>query len=343
MLVNFYVDPGNIYYREMKIRQKEVDLVATFKRSDMGIYYNGNERFLKTVLAKNSSSVDCFAIGSSRIMQFSSIRSLNIRKQCKHLLNLAVSGASFEDIFIFLDIIQNLKLDSHPKIIIGIDPWTLKFSMDVRYLTYKGHFDNFILQNGLSSTKRAGEQNQYNKILNLINLEYTSLSIKRIFASKESPRQEDALYSSVVSKSDPNHFKDAITLPDGSHLYSAEYIENNTTSEEYRQSPDYKLNGEVVDPAAVSLFFEAIEVLKNDYKIILLLTPYHHSAFSTENLKYQKYFNQVEETVRSFGQKLNIKILGSFNPKSVGCQADEFYDFMHPKSSCINRIFEENE
>jgi hypothetical protein len=32
-------------------------------------------------------------------------------------------------------------------------------------------------------------------------------------------------------------------------------------------------------------------------------------------------------------------IIGSYNPRKVGCQKDEFSDFIHANASCLNKIF----
>ena len=37
-----------------------------------------------------------------------------------------------------------------------------------------------------------------------------------------------------------------------------------------------------------------------------------------------------------------IQIIGSYNSRKFGCSGEEFFDGMHPKSSCLSKLFTNN-
>jgi hypothetical protein len=51
-------------------------------------------------------------------------------------------------------------------------------------------------------------------------------------------------------------------------------------------------------------------------------------------------FVTIENKFREFALKHNIQIIGSYDASNIGSQADEFYDGMHPKAKCMNRLFQ---
>ena len=81
-LVNYYVDPGNIYSSSKKYynkKQPSREFVKQLIKSDNGILFNNdiwNMRDIKKELAKAPTTADCAILGSSRVMQISSARPL---------------------------------------------------------------------------------------------------------------------------------------------------------------------------------------------------------------------------------------------------------------------------
>jgi hypothetical protein len=47
---------------------------------------------------------------------------------------------------------------------------------------------------------------------------------------------------------------------------------------------------------------------------------------------------ETEAAFRKLAKDLQVEILGSYNPKTAGCNSSEFYDGMHPKESCMRKI-----
>ena len=57
--------------------------------------------------------------------------------------------------------------------------------------------------------------------------------------------------------------------------------------------------------------------------------------------KEKKSFIKIENKFRGLANKLNIQIIGSYDPVKVGCTNIDFYDGMHPKNECMKRILSE--
>ncbi len=53
--------------------------------------------------------------------------------------------------------------------------------------------------------------------------------------------------------------------------------------------------------------------------------------------KNQKFL-EIEEEYRRLSKKIGITLLGSYDPQRVGCNANEFYDGMHPKAGCMKKV-----
>ena len=53
-------------------------------------------------------------------------------------------------------------------------------------------------------------------------------------------------------------------------------------------------------------------------------------------------FLELESWYRDFAVENEIQIVGSYNGGLVGCNGDEFYDEMHPKNSCMIKLFSNN-
>ena len=49
-------------------------------------------------------------------------------------------------------------------------------------------------------------------------------------------------------------------------------------------------------------------------------------------------FLELESWFREFANENEIQIIGSYDGGRVGCSGDEFYDGMHPKSSCMVKL-----
>ena len=68
-----------------------------------------------------------------------------------------------------------------------------------------------------------------------------------------------------------------------------------------------------------------------------MLSPYHQLSYDL-TIKAKPYYLELENKFRQLSEETNIQIVGSYNPLLAKCSHDEFYDFMHPKDSCMKKI-----
>ncbi len=341
--INFIVDLEEIYLGKILGKIKSSEFSNKLFNSKYGIVADGwNERLIKTTLAKESGNFDCIVLGSSRIMQISSIRNTgNIKNQCNSLLNLGVSGGNIEDISIFSYIVLN-NITFPKKVFIAVDPWTLKFNMDARYGAYKEYYNKM---NTLLKESKAGNDMFYiNKLAkNLFNREYLQRNIKELSKNVEKNTIINLFKRDIIYPKNQFSYqlgyKNAVTLSDASHVYSKEKIL------EFKNQPikigggSYKISGRAYDNLTLQYLEKIIQVYqKNGVEVNFILVPYHPNVFKKGDTKVVKNFKIVESVIKKFEQKNNLRVYGSFFFYNLGCKNKEFLDFMHPTNECLNRI-----
>ena len=130
-----------------------------------------------------------------------------------------------------------------------------------------------------------------------------------------------------------------ITLPDGSLIYSAEYIASSRLAKIPVGGAVYKTDGLINELGAIDLYRLLIMWVKGHrVKPVLMMTPYHPNVWKLETSSNVKAMLQTEKIVRRMGIELNVPVYGSFQPDVVGCAPEEFYDFMHPMASCMVKV-----
>ncbi len=335
--VNYVVDPGYVYLKKYTGDTPE-NFAKELLKSENGLIATGwNERQIKAALAKHSGKYNCVVLGSSHIMQISQIRNTgNINQQCSSLLNLGVSGAGLEDIAIFTNII--LDNTNKPKnIYIDIVPWTFKFNMDTRYKENQQELTKLI--NKINQKKDYVNYEDYSLDLlkNLFNFEYFITSLKSI----DTIFDRTSIQKPTTSFTYEDGYTEPLKLSDGSHLYDAKSILK--WKDEIKTikigGGEYNIKGEIFEHNAINFFQSIIKLYSsNNIKVNFILTPYHENVFANGETKHVMHLKKIEEIARNFALKNDIKIYGSFNPKRIGCKKEEFLDFMHASTDCLNKI-----
>lgn len=330
--INFFVDPSRIYHETKEDGDDSPSsFVSRLGKSKYGLSFsdnNWNERDIKLALARQAESVDCAVIGSSRVMQISSLREgFPLADMCNSIINLGVSGGTLEDyLALSYELIMNEK--SPAVIIFGVDPWSLDFNRDIRWRRYE---DNYNAMNKILSKEVGNASNfYYEQMTNLINPDYFLRSLGELGRDKinivESPRfdYEKGLDSPVL-------------LPDGSLVYSKQFLEKTQFSEKEKSSK-YKIkNGTQVTEDAFAVFGELIkELQKRGKRVVVLLIPYHPLAYK-DNVMGEA-LSEVSQRLSRMAGEFGVQMKGSYNPADVECIANEFFDDMHPKGSCLERL-----
>ena len=337
---NLIIDPGEIYLKKIINDYNTSKYVDILENSKYGlIQENWNERSVKISLAQRTKKSDCIVIGSSHVLQISSVRNTgNINNECKDLVNLAVSGGSLEDIFIFSNILLNKKKMPN-RVFISIDPWTFKFNMDSRYLSNKIYYNNMLKYLNLFKTDDASYKKKI--FLNLINKEYFFKSLRTLI---NSPKETFTFtkIEKVSSAFDYNiGYNKRVTLSDGSIVYSKSWINEQMLN--VKKLPygggDYKIVDKVYDDIAIDYFTKLLEVYKRKgINVNFLITPYHPNVFKKGETKTVQHINAVNIKLKEIANKYDMPIFGSYFPHEINCNDNQFFDFMHATTDCLNKI-----
>ncbi len=339
-LISYHIDPANIYHPniEADTNGSPSTFAAQLLSSKNGLLWpnnSWNERDIKSSLAKSRVNIDCAIIGSSHAMQISSFRkNSSLTGFCRDILNLGVSGGTIEDYLAMSFILLNKKQKPNT-IVFSVDPWSLDFRRDSRWERYKDSYLSMKRMLLLSSDADSSVKSESTGklLLNLINPSYFVRSINQIGMPKHEIKQapffklEDGI-------------NDPVFLPDGSLIYSNEYILNSATSKIPIGGGDYKIKPRSqISENAINIFEKLLKILNNEgISSIIVMTPYHHNVWVDNKSITVKALMEVEPRIRELGRKIGVKVLGSYNPNTIGCVPDEFYDYMHAKDSCLSKI-----
>ena len=336
--INYTVNPGKIYPplfisdSDNKLSPKQI--VKQLVQSDHGIIFEAdtwNQRDLKHALALRPTTAQCAVIGSSRVMQISSVRKERlISDNCPSLINLGVSGASLEDYLALSETI--LRNENPPKVIIfGIDPWSFNFNFDSRWVGYKQNFFNM-------KSKLEGEYHGDNSsstlalARNLINREYFLRSLQLILSERTRP------IKNVQEFDHQEGLDDAVLLPDGSLIHSGKDMRNTRTSK-ISGIPEFRMKGSRwLTEKAVELFIHLVKHLQEKFKIIFVLVPYHPAVWNIAEHPAITAIKGVESRIHEIARLTGIQVIGSYNPRYIGCTADEFFDAKHGKTTCLTKL-----
>jgi len=82
-----------------------------------------------------------------------------------------------------------------------------------------------------------------------------------------------------------------------------------------------------------------IEHLTNVHnkEVILVLPPYYLPSYKLTTQE-KPFYLDLESKFKELSKATNIKIIGSYDASSIPCDDNEFYDYMHPKDSCMKKI-----
>lgn len=322
-VANFTIDISGVYHDNAEFSQL---YARKLMETPSGLVKPpGSERKIKSELIKLKAA-DCYVTGSSHEMEINLGSMPALRKYCTSVLNLAVSGGSYEDALITFD-----QLSDHRNslIIIGIAPWFFKRGADIQWQelgsAYQDAHSHF-LGSHISNDDAVTE-----KLKNLTNGMYFLRNIQSLRTTRPSRSVIEAIPTQLTEN-------DAILLQDGSLRYSRTYIESTLPRRETVDCSEYKIYPPFVDPVVVAEMHSVINRMKSSgLKIAMLLMPYHPAALKCANNTIAA-MNATDSAARSIGKDLNVPVLGNFNPSFDHLTAADFYDFMHMDINSLDKI-----
>lgn len=323
---NYIIDYQN-YFSKKNINTENFKNISNKINSNNFINSNYSHRDIKRALALFSEKDDCFILGSSQHMLFTSYDLYNLDSQCKENTNLSLPGGSLEDILInsyFISIREN----KVKKIFLGIGPYMFKYNSDYQ-LRWK-NFENIFL--------KMNDKNIYKKKNNISSfLEFIQILFDKKFFIKNINFVKNIFFETKESNTKIN-FQGLKIHSDGSYIFTG----------------DYELKkGELINEVGIGRWgFDELDFdeepknsLINNIRFIkskgievdIILVPFHPIVFSSNDWIVEKIILADLET-RKISKKLDLKVHGSFFPGDLKCTKYDFYDDSHPRSTCIKKI-----
>ena len=282
---------------------------------------NVNERlFTQARLDGPVYPSEAVVVGSSRLMVLSS------KVLGRPLLNVSVGGAILEDYVAFTA--AAAEATGAKRVLIGADPWLFNghsagaaywTSIEPSYQYWRGVIEGSVAATAPRPKIEAGEPGRFTGLLNDL---YTAINLTELST-------DDGAVSSQAKRA-----------RDGEHIYAADYV---MMSEEKRQitypwNARYRMETYTHSEERQRLFEKLLKHLKNHgLDVTLVLSPYHPDALAIIDQEKLGHF-EAEARFRDLAARMNIEILGSYDNVIADCHANEFYDGMHPRPSCIKKI-----
>ena len=301
----------------------EYSLAYELSNNDYVYFENLDERkFVEGRLYYPLSPINTVVVGSSRVMQIDS------DMVGENIQSLTVSGASIEDDIAFgLEALAKLDYNN---IYISADPWILNINDGQnRYGSVNELFEYWLNRMHLNESPM--------QFLTTETLYKPSLSANYL-------RDLRRHITLDVKSNIPSHGDNEAVAKksyDGTHIYNESYANSTlkNTNKDFERLLNYAMNDFKYDTVAISNLEAFVSYLKeNDVKVTLVLSPYHPQLYQLMESR-KPIFLELERWYRDFADENEIQIIGSYDGRKFGCSGEEFFDGMHPKSSCLSKLF----
>jgi len=319
--INVTVDPAGIYGNDTTDKQRKAveRYVRALMASPYGLERAFNERRVKRALALHSVG-DCFVTGSSQQMQVGADSLSVLADRCDNVINLAVSGGTFEDMVTSVGFL--MARDHTGTLVIGIGPWMLRANADRRWTTLA---DDYVAASHALGLSVSADNGTSDRLANLINFAYLERSLETLRSREESGPTHWRRLEDPTGASLPDDI--AFLRPNGVHIYSRRYLSDKPLPPAKLGSGTYKISRPFIEPEMVKALRQVVQALRADgWSVLFLLSPYNPIVFECHESDVCAALETVERTVRELA---DVPIIGSYRPQPFGLTADDFYDDIH--------------
>ncbi len=298
---------------------REESMAKELASHDVIYSSNINERiFVKNRIKYEVMKPEAIAIGSSRIMQASS------KGTDLELLNLSVSGASLEDLIAIWELSSSKFNPAY--VFLGADPWIFNANSG------QSRWKSLEAEYGLALSK-LGLAKEVTHTQTITTSTFNSLAVKFYDSVNQSKIRADDDTPSLADK----------IRKDGSRVYNLAYA--NKSLEEVERGAlsfaSYAMSNYRYSNEARDILEKFVSELKaQNRKVVLVLSPYHPSLYDLMRLHDRKFL-EIESIFKEIAVMYGVQLIGSYDPTKVGCSSADFYDGMHPKDSCMEKVFSE--
>ncbi len=351
LAINYYIDPANQFFLARSFDENIANILLDNKV--VMLRSNYNERlFKKVMLAKLSARPDVLVLGSSHVMSID-----HDLLNTKSLFNAYVTNpaATLEDDIALYYLYQ--KRGWKPKtVIIGLDSWILdkKLGWEGWKALLPEYFagKRLFMKGEEASSYYGNIRSTFEKYSQLLSFDYLKASVqhKPLYLYVDEKKHDRSMAADVLISSNSNECPTcAMIYPDGSRMpaqiyasRSAEEVEE--LSRKAIKHLDHDNSYTELDPVYMNIFESFISyLLAQHVNVIFYLPPYAPPAYDEmEKDKNYKIMRVSEEYFRSIALKYHLITIGSYNPRLLGLETNNFYDPTHLKKEGFNIVFHQS-
>lgn len=323
--LNAAVDPAGLLDGDRRAVAAARDLVA----GNAIPLSNADDRRLQHAYAvARAETLDVLIMGSSRMMQIEASL-LPGRK----LYNASVSSLTLDDLLALAELFVERRTPPE-LLVIGIDPWLFDADpLNARWSALESQVQ--AMRRGLDLPP-AENGREAGVVGNLLSLSYTRESVNDVLAT----------WRSRAGQTGGDAFAAGTKRPDGSILYGAAYAGRNEGAiradalADGRQYVNARSISRPFAAGSVATFEKLLaHIRRRGVALVLVLPPYHplthaHVVREDDGANYA----QLKQVVENIAARTGARVAGDSDPAIAGCAADEFWDGVHPKTSCLHRI-----
>ena len=299
----------------LDFRQEEA-MARELTQSPAVFASNMNERtFVKMRIKYESENPEAIVIGSSRAMQ------IGDKVARRDVLNLSVPGASIEDIAAIWWMASE---KFNPSVLlIGLDPWIFnRNSGQLRWISLAPEYSSAMAALGIKISIEHPEKESKPPLSESLVSLYNSINTSTFKSPDDKP--------SVIDK----------IRHDGSRVYNIAFSQR--TLEEVERSltaaSSYAMTNFDFSDETKHTLETLTRKLSAAHNVTFVLSPYHPVVYESISASGIEIGN-IEEVIRQVAVSNGALVIGSYDPSKVNCSAGEFYDGLHPKASCMTKVF----
>jgi hypothetical protein len=288
------------------------------------------ERSVKIHLAQQADA-DCYVIGSSQEMQIDIGTMPFLAEKCQEVINLAVSGATFED---FVTAAGRVANNAHARhVFVGLHPWSFRAEADKRWTEEEQAYVEAREFFGLPKVKISGI-GDVARFRNLINGAYLIRNLEELWRNV----LKGAGPLSVKSSTEATDTED-IYMRTGRLVYSRSYLSDKPMPLNNIGTGEYKIGAPIFNAAAITEFERILEILNNrGIMVDFFLMPYHPKVLACGKPLVCEALKTIEALVRETARRHGIAVIGGYDPRPFGFQPEDFLDEMHLSAAALSNI-----
>jgi hypothetical protein len=322
---NFAIDAAGAFFPWQKSRQNAVAAyVDQLQASTEGLVRMAPDWPIKLELATRSKA-DCVVIGSSHVMPLNHSRVPLLAERCHQVVNLGVTGGSFEEAVTFLHIVAGKPRDT--RLFIEIPPWFLN---RIAHVDFADHYDRARAVFGLPPAPATWGANRW---IALINFDYLRFNIRETLAGRgwKSPEARAVVAGGANLTDD-----DFVSHGDGSHTYPRRILTSTLPAGYFAQRKPNPPRDHLplFEPAARpdrvgDLTHILVRLKERGLAPTLLLMPYHPTYFDCMAPEICRWLETTEAAAVNIARWAGVDVLGSYDPRRLGIGAGDFLDDHH--------------